>query len=139
MIILDTNVVSGLMHTPVDEPLRRWLSLRAGEALAVTAVSVAEIEYGIHRLSPGRRRTSLAQKFDAVIDPAGPITLLPLEEAAARRAGAFLAAREAQGRPTSDADMMIAGIAAVRGAPVATGNVRDFEGLGLTIHDPWAP
>lgn len=71
-------------------------------------------------------------------DPSSRIAICELDEQAALKAGRFLAAREAQGRPVEDADMMIAGIAAELGASIATRNVRDFEGLGLTVVDPWA-
>ncbi len=45
--------------------------------------------------------------------------------------------RRQSGRPISQFDAQIAGIALSRGAAVATRNVADFEGIGLTIIDPW--
>jgi predicted nucleic acid-binding protein len=41
------------------------------------------------------------------------------------------------GRPIGVADAMIAGIARSRGARLATRNVRDFEGCGIALIDPW--
>jgi len=49
----------------------------------------------------------------------------------------FAAKRKAQGRPVTMADAMIAGIALSRGAALATRNVRDFDGCGVTLIDPW--
>lgn len=34
-------------------------------------------------------------------------------------------------------DVQIAGIAAARKASIATRNVRHFQGLGLSVVDPW--
>lgn len=138
MIVLDTNVVSGLMRTPVNEPIRQWIAARGPEELAITTVSIFEIAYGIQRLPLGKRRTSLEQKFGAVVSAPDMFVLCTMNESAARRAGAYLARRDALGRPTTDADMMIAGIAAELGAAIATRNVHDFEGLELTVIDPWA-
>jgi toxin FitB len=41
------------------------------------------------------------------------------------------------GRPISQPDAQIAAIAVSRGAAVATRNVADFEGCGITLMDPW--
>ena len=45
--------------------------------------------------------------------------------------------RRAAGRPISQFDCQIAAIARSNGAAVATRNVRDFEGCGIVIIDPW--
>ena len=45
--------------------------------------------------------------------------------------------REAAGLSSPPSDMMIAGIAAVAGAALATRNTRDFGGLPLEVIDPW--
>ena len=138
MIVLDTNVVSAMMRSPVDAQLQQWAT-QVQESFLVTSVSIVEIQYGIERLPVGRRRTYLEKQFEKMRDPSSRIAICELDEQAALKAGRFLAAREAQGRPVEDADMMIAGIAAELGASIATRNVRDFEGLGLTVVDPWAP
>ncbi len=39
--------------------------------------------------------------------------------------------------PAGTIDLMLAAIARVHGAGVVTRNVADFEGVGLTIIDPW--
>ena len=136
MIVLDTNLVSALMRTPIDAPVAGWMSARAVDELAVTTISIFEIAYGIERLPRGKRRTALEGQFAAVMS-AQAFVLHVLSDAAAPRGGALLARRRAMGRPGTNADMMIAGIAAELGASIATRNVRDFDGLGLTVIDPW--
>lgn len=50
----------------------------------------------------------------------------------------LVAAQRSQGRAISTEDAQIASIALVRGAPLATRNVKDFVGItGLTVVDPW--
>ena len=55
MIVLDTNVVSALMSTRAGD-LDAWLSTVDGESLFTTAITRAEIRYGIARLPEGARR-----------------------------------------------------------------------------------
>ena len=45
--------------------------------------------------------------------------------------------RRRAGRPISHFDAQIAAIARLAGAALATRNVTDFEGCGVTLIDPW--
>ena len=56
MIILDTNVVSELMRPEPDARVRQWVNGLRADELGTTAVTVAEIRYGIERLPDGRRK-----------------------------------------------------------------------------------
>lgn len=138
MIVLDTNIVSALMQADVDERVARWFEDQRDDDVATTAVTVMEIRYGLERIPQGRRRTTLEADFAKLISPAHGFAVIDFDEGAAERAGAFLAHRTAIGRPASETDMMIAGIAATFGAVLATRNVRDFESLPLTIENPYA-
>lgn len=51
---------------------------------------------------------------------------------------ALLASRKCDGRPTSRADAQIASIAHIHRAIVATRNVKDFEGVDVSVVNPWA-
>lgn len=137
MIVLDTNVLSALMRPNLDEAVGRWFNGLGATTLAVAAVTLVEVVRGIQRLPPGRRRDELAARFEELVAPEARLAILPLDEEAARHAGVLMAAREAQGRPVADADMMIGGIVVVNGAALATRNVRDFEDLGLELINPW--
>lgn len=134
MIILDTNVVSELMKAEPDPRVKNWLRAIDDTTLVTTAVTVMEIEYGIGRLPEGRRRRELKARFATL---AGALAVLPLDGPAAFRAGQFRIDRETAGFPSQPSDMMIAGIAAVAEASLATRNVKDFEGLPLRVVDPW--
>lgn len=134
MIVLDTNVVSELMKAAPDPMVRDWLRRCEAETFCLSAVTVAEIGFGLNRLPAGRRGTDLHGRFEAFAEA---LTVLPLDEAAAREAGRLRALRVARGLAAQPSDMMIAGIVAVAGAALATRNVRDFEGLPIPIQDPW--
>jgi len=135
MIVLDTNVVSELMRTTPEPRVLRWLDLQAPDTVGVTAITVAEILYGIARLPQGARRTGLegaaAQTFDE------DLLVLPFDESAALDYAAIAALQESRGRKLAIADAMIAATCLAAGATLATRNVRDFAGLGLDVVDPW--
>ncbi|MFC5384599.1 VapC toxin family PIN domain ribonuclease, partial [Aquamicrobium segne] len=63
--------------------------------------------------------------------------VLPFDREGADTYATLAVERRQSGRPISQFDAQIAGIALSRGAAVATRNVADFEGIGLTIIDPW--
>lgn len=138
MIVLDTNVLSALMRPALDEAISRWFAGLGLQSLAVTTVTFVEVVRGIERLPQGRRREEISTRFGELVAPDSRLVVFGLDETAARLAGALMARRDAQGRPVSDADMMIAGIVAANGAALATRNTRDFEGLGLSLIDPWS-
>lgn len=134
MILLDTNVVSGLMRSEPDAALARWMSAIDRERFAVSAVSVAEIAFGLGRLPEGRRKNALMAGGDRLLKA---MEIVDFDAAMAARSGAFRASRERAGRPLSLADSMIAATASQLEIVLASRNVDDFAGLDLQIVDPW--
>lgn len=102
-----------------------------------TAVSRGEMLYGVQILPDGQRKALLRQEVLAIFatDMAGRV--LPYDSDAADAHAEVAAMRRAQGRPIAQSDAMIAAIARSRGATLATRNVRDFEGCGIPLFDPW--
>jgi hypothetical protein len=136
VIVLDTNVVSAMM-TGLEDPARRWLSEQERAVLRTTSITVAEVEFGIARLPEGRRRRDLAEQAGRVWETF-PDFALPFDTRAAYAFGELRALRERAGRPIQRFDAQIAAICLVRGATLATRNVKDFEGTGVEVVDPWA-
>lgn len=138
MIVLDTNVLSELMRRRPAARVVSWVDEQDASALAITAVTVAELLYGIARLAEGARKTELAAAVDALVHEDFAGRVLPFDAAAAVHYADLVAERERQGRPVSTADGQIAAICRCHGAHLATRNVRDFDATGITVHDPWA-
>lgn len=137
MIVLDTNVLSELVR-PVPEPkVLAWVEAQSMDALFSTAISRAEMLYGVRILQDGRRRESLLREVEAIFstDMAGRV--LPYDEAAADAHAEIAAQRRVLGRPSSQSDLMIAGIVRSHGATLATRNTRDFQDCGIALVDPW--
>lgn len=138
MILLDTNVVSELMRPAPAPQVLAWFDAQGRVPLALSAVTVAEVRFGVARLPEGRRKSALEAALTQVCDVTFAGAVLPFDRAAAEVYGLLAARMQAMGRQPGQADLMIAAIAAVAGAAVATRNTRDFEGCGVTLHDPFA-
>jgi toxin FitB len=137
MIVLDTNVLSEILR-PVPEPrVVEWLSEQPRASVFTTTITRGEILYGIQVLPAGKRRNGLwnaaMQIFDVDLDG----QVLGFDSAAADDYAEISAARRVAGRPISQFDAQIAGITLSRGAQLATRNVRDFDGCGFEVINPW--
>lgn len=60
-----------------------------------------------------------------------------MTQAIAERWGVLDAARQAAGRPLSVTDGFIAATALEHGLILVTRNTKDFDGLGVTLFNPW--
>jgi tRNA(fMet)-specific endonuclease VapC len=99
--LLDTSVVSHVMQGRETELLARLTRVQVGQAV-MSSVTLAELEYGLHRKGqPVRLRNALTQVLLRV-------DVLPWDERVATCYGELCATLEAQGINLSDFDMMIA-------------------------------
>jgi hypothetical protein len=137
VIILDTNALSALMRERPDLAVVSWLDEQPAESIWTTAVTVLEVRMGLELLRLSRRRTQLEAAFHQLIQEDLDGRVLTFDTAAADAAAIALAAARRRGQSTEIRDGQIAGIALARRATLATGNIRHFEPLGVTVVDPW--
>lgn len=139
MIILDTNVISEIMRPEPDAGVKAWLAALDPLDLAVTSITIAEIQRGIVRLPNGRRRMGLENRFAAFIEVSFAGRLLAFDKAAAYACGELSARREQKGLHADAVDMMIAGIVLTTKGALATRNLSDFNECGISLINPWRP
>jgi hypothetical protein len=137
MIIIDTNVISELLRPTPEPAVEAWLGEQDGLSIYLTAISEAELRYGVAIMTSGKRRDGLGNAIDRILrdDMAGRI--LPFDSAAARAYADIAANRRSAGKPISQADCQIAAIARAHNAPLATRYTFDFEGCGIDLINPW--
>lgn len=107
----------------------------------ITSVNEAELLFGVERLPAGRRRDAIALANDRVISEVFGERILPFDRAAVRAYAEIRVARERAGRPFGEnmhRDCMIAAIARVNGASVATRDTGGFDDCGIQVINPWA-
>lgn len=136
MIALDTNVVSELMRVEPAGIVLDWFERNQSAQPVITAITAAEIRFGLTRMPAGRRRDRLELIADGVFE-LFPERILPFDDRAAAAFAEILSHRESIGRPMDGFDAQIAAICLVHGAILATRNVRDFTDTGVRVLDPW--
>jgi hypothetical protein len=133
-VLLDTNALSELVRQKPDPKVHAFV--RAQTDPFISALTIHELVFGAERASdPARRAKLIAWVADIRSQFAGRI--VDIDANVAERAGRLRASAASQGANTDPTDALIATCANVRGASVATRNVRDFAPLGVTVIDPW--
>ena len=136
-VLLDTNVVSELMREKPNPSVANWLLTYHKRNLYFPAIGEAELRLGAATAPPGRRRSKLLADIEEILPITFERRILPFDSKAAHAfAGIGSQCREA-GRPISTSDCQIAAIAQSHGLKLATRNVRDFEGAGIAVVNPW--
>ncbi len=138
MIVLDTNVLSELMRKVPEPRVVDWLDARDAHSIAITAITVAEILYGIERLPDGKRKAALADNAASMVDEDFAGRVLPFDPEAAVHYAQHVAAAEKKGKKVHMADAQIAAICIRHQATLATRNVKDFAFPGMALINPWA-
>lgn len=138
MFVIDTNVASELMRSEPTAAVAAWIAEHDAQDMYLTAVSEAELRYGVAILSAGKRRNALEAAMTRWLNLGFRERILPFDSAAAQAYAEIAAERRLAGRPIGEADCQIAAISRTRGAALVTRNVRDFEGTELDVIDPWS-
>jgi predicted nucleic acid-binding protein len=138
VIILDTNVISELVRREPSPVVLRNLRRLPSNDLYTTAITEAEIRFGLAILPRGSKHTAPRNTLDVILKQEFAGRILPFDSPAAEAYAALVAARRVAGQPIAVFDGQIAAIALIRGATLATRNLRDFRGLKFPLLDPWA-
>ncbi len=129
MQLVDTNVISELCRREPDPGVLAWAQTQSRMALSV--VTAEEIAFGL----AWRPNPVLQPWFERLF---AHHLLLPVTEDIARHAGAMRGALAARGERRTQADMLIAATAHAHQLPLVTRNLRDFDGCGVPLLNPFA-
>ena len=108
MFVLDTNVVSELMRPAPHSVIASWVAERATSNLFLTAMTEAELRFGLAVMPPGKRRDGLAKGLERMLGTGFANRVLPFDSGAAHVYAEIAAARRRMGRPITQADCQIA-------------------------------
>ncbi|WP_018600005.1 type II toxin-antitoxin system VapC family toxin [Mycobacterium sp. 155] len=137
MIVLDTNVISELVRKAPDLGVVGWLDGLDASDVMLTAVTAAELLYGVARLPNGRCGRELRAKVDGLLTEEFGDRILPFDVLAATHYADIVASRERIGLQISMADGQIAAICRNWNAGLATRNISDFVDTGIELINPW--
>ena len=136
--LLDTNVLCERLRAQPDPAVLAWFGAQPADSLFVSAVTQAEMLLGARLLPAGKRRRQLEQSLEAMFNEDFAAHVLPIDASAADQYATLAAARRRAGQPISQFDAQIAAISSSHRMALATRNISDFEGCGLTLTNPWA-
>jgi toxin FitB len=127
VIVLDTSVISELTRRDPEPGVISWLDALTTAEVGTTAVTAAELLYGVARMPDGRRKTELASAVRGLLGDDFQGRMLSVDEPAAQRYADIVTGGEYLGRLIGVADAQIAAICRTIGATLAT---RDTGGSG---------
>lgn len=133
-VLLDTNVISELTRPVPAPPVVAFLAAR--DDLWLSALVLHELEFGLLLLPHGSRRVALRDVLSEFIRRYED-RILPVGRRAAGHAARLRADARRGGRTLDLGDALIAGTARAHDLCVATRSVADFEGLDLSVTNPW--
>jgi toxin FitB len=135
--LLDTNVVSELRKIgdgKADASVVAWVGREDSASFFISAITILELERGILGVQrrDARQGARLRTWLDNYVRPEFAGRILSIDDAVATRcAHLHIPDRRNEG------DALIAATALIHGLTVVTRNVKDFEGTGAIIVDPW--
>jgi predicted nucleic acid-binding protein len=136
VIILDTNVLSALMRNVPDPGVVLWMDRQPTSSLWTSSVTILEIRTGLQVMPTGKKKISLSEDFERLLDRIEHRVAV-FDAEAARLAADLTGLRQKKGRVVELRDTMIAGIVLAHRAALATRNVGHFDDISATVVNPW--
>jgi toxin FitB len=130
VILLDTCVISEFARPAPDPAVVAWMATVPDAALRISALTVGEIHKGAELLEPGPRRDRV-EAWLSSLHATYADRILPVDTRVAAAWGRL----RRTGRPPIDS--LLAATALCHGLHLATRNVRDFDGTGVLLINPW--
>lgn len=137
MILLDTNVISEPWKPAPNTAVLTWLDAQVIETLFISAISIAELRFGIASMPSGRRQTILHDRLESEVLPHFDGRILPFNVSTSQFYAELMAGGRVSGKAISKADGYIAATAAENQLAVATRDTSPFEAAGLKVINPW--
>ena len=136
--LLDTNILSEIRRLKPEPRVLTFISDRPLEQLYVSAVTLAELRFGIELLSEGSsRRDELNHWLTNTIRPMFDQRVLPITEEIMFRWRILVEEGRKAGHTFSQPDLIIAATALHHGFTMVTRDRGDFERAGVAIVNPW--
>ena len=137
MIVLDTNVISEPLRQAPESRVIEWIDAQPIETLYLSAITVAELRFGVASLPVGKRRDRLQESLEKRALPLFAGRVLPFDMSASQSYGELMAKARTAGLAIGIADGYIAATAAANGMMVATRDASPFEVAGVAVINPW--
>ena len=136
--LLDTNVLSELRRPQPDKNVVAFVASKPMESLFVSAVTLAEIRFGIELVADATRRADLTDWLTNRVRPMFEQRVLSVSEDVMLKWRLMVEDGRKVGHTFSQPDLIIAATAAQHGLTVVTRDVSDFQRSRVAVVNPWA-
>jgi toxin FitB len=135
--LLDTNILSELRK---PKPSRKVLAFVAGqsmESLYISAVTLAEIRFGIEQQADAALRANLGGWLTHQVRPMFDQRVLPVSEDVIFKWRLLVESGRKTGHTFSQPDLFIAATALHHGLTVVSRDVADYAKAQVPLFNPW--
>lgn len=137
MYLVDTCALSELRRPAPDVQVAQWFRERQPRSLYLSVVTLGEIRKGVEGLATGRRKRAIQEWLELDLPEYFSGRLLAVDAHTADLWGRVMARPRRQGGAVHAVDALLAATALQHGLTVVTRNLKDFDGLGVEVVNPW--
>ena len=135
--LIDTNVLSEGTRPVPDQRVATWLRAQSPLDLAISVITLGEVERGIELLPVGRQRAALESWISKDLPLQFQGRVLLVDEAVAREWGRLTVRSRSSGRHLPVVDGLLLATASVHGLTLVTRSESDCAARGVPVLNPW--
>jgi predicted nucleic acid-binding protein len=135
--LLDTNILSELRRTKPEPKVLAFVAGQSLDLLFVSAVTLAEIRFGIELVSEATKRAELNDWLTHKVRPMFDQRVLPVSEDVMFKWRLLVEEGRKSGHTFSQPDLIIAATALHHGLTLVSRDVAAFEKARVPILNPW--
>jgi predicted nucleic acid-binding protein len=135
--LLDTNILAELRRSRPEPKVIRFIDARPLQRLFVSAVTFAEIRFGIERVADHVRRADLHDWLTHQVRPMFDGRILPISEDVMLKWRLMVEEGRQVGHTFPQPDLIIAATASVHGMTVVTRDTGGFSPARVSVFNPW--
>lgn len=134
--LLDTNAISEWQKPRPNRGVIAWMNAIDEDRLFLSVITLAELRYGVERMTAGVRRRRYEQWLEYELPLRFESRILSVNPTIADMWGRLVARGAAAGRPINAMDAFLAATAEVHRLTLVTRNASHFS-LLKTVVNPW--
>ena len=135
--LIDTNVLSELRRPRPARSVVAFVAAQPLESLYISAVTLAEIRFGIELVTDAGRRAALTDWLAHKLRPMFAERILPVSEDIMFRWRILVEQGRKAGHTFSQPDLIIAATGLEHGLVVVSRDTSDYEQAGVAVLNPW--
>ncbi|MCC5649089.1 type II toxin-antitoxin system VapC family toxin [Nostoc sp. XA013] len=128
--LCDTNIISELVRLQPNSGVVKWAEKVS--SIVLSAITVEEIFYGL----TSKPNPRIQIWFESFLK--NNCQVLPITIEIAKRSGELRGQLRLSGKTHTQADMIIAATAQIHQLTLVTRNIRDFDGCGIPLLNPFS-